>query len=76
MAKNNEAVEGLGLLVLRLAVGGMMLTHGLPKLQRLLEKPDQFPDPIASANTTVIVMANNTKCHSTNCSRMYCSKNK
>ena len=35
-----------GLLVLRLAVGGMMLTHGWPKLLRLLKTPDKFADPI------------------------------
>ncbi|HAC80460.1 MAG: DoxX family protein [Candidatus Binatia bacterium] len=57
MAKNNEAVEGLGLLVLRLAVGGMMLTHGLPKLQRLLEKPDQFPDPIGLGPEVTLAFA-------------------
>lgn len=36
----------IGLLILRLAVGGMMLTHGWPKLGRLLETPDKFADPL------------------------------
>ena len=41
-----EAAEAAGLLILRLAVGGMMLTHGWPKLQRLFQTPDQFADPL------------------------------
>ena len=47
MSKNNNGVaEAVGLFVLRVAVGGMMLTHGWPKLQRLLETPDKFADPL------------------------------
>ena len=42
----SEKAEALGLLVLRLGVGGMMMTHGWPKFQRLLETPGQFADPI------------------------------
>jgi putative oxidoreductase len=38
--------EAVGLLILRLAVGGMMLTHGWPKLMRLFETPEKFADPI------------------------------
>jgi len=41
-----ETANAAGLLVLRLAVGGMMMTHGWPKFQRLLETPDRFADPI------------------------------
>jgi len=44
--KRNELGAALGLLVLRLGVGGMMLTHGWPKLQRLLETPEKFADPL------------------------------
>ena len=38
--------EAVGLLILRLAVGGMMLTHGWPKLMRLFETPEKLADPI------------------------------
>jgi len=38
--------QAFGLLVLRCALGGMMLTHGWPKLLRLLETPEKFADPI------------------------------
>jgi putative oxidoreductase len=41
-----RTAEAAGLLILRLAVGGMMLTHGWPKLLRLLETPEKFADPI------------------------------
>ena len=41
-----EAAEAVGLLTLRMAVGGMMLTHGWPKLGRLLQTPDQFANPL------------------------------
>ncbi len=44
--KRKELREGLGLLVLRLGVGGMMFTYGWPKLQRLLETPEKFADPL------------------------------
>ena len=38
--------QDLGLLLVRLLSGGMMLTHGLPKIDRLMgEGPIQFADP-------------------------------
>lgn len=37
----------IGILLLRLGVGGLMLTHGIPKLMRLFgSEPIQFADPI------------------------------
>lgn len=36
----------LSVLLLRLAAGGFMLTHGYPKLQRMLAGDFQFADPI------------------------------
>ena len=49
--------RGLGLLVLRLAVGGMMLTHGWPKMQRLLATPDKFLDPIGLGPEVTLTLA-------------------
>jgi putative oxidoreductase len=46
LSVKSETAEAAGLLVLRLAIGGMILTHGWPKFQRLLETPGQFADPI------------------------------
>lgn len=36
----------LGLLLLRLVAGGLMLTHGIPKLQMILASNFQFGDPL------------------------------
>ena len=42
----NNSLSDLGLLVVRLLAGGMMLTHGLPKFDRLLvDGPVKFADP-------------------------------
>ena len=58
MADTRKAVfEGLGLLVLRLAIGGMMLTHGWPKLQRLMTTPDKFLDPIGLGPEVTLALA-------------------
>jgi len=34
------------LLILRIVAGGLMLTHGIPKLLHFSEKADSFPDPL------------------------------
>jgi putative oxidoreductase len=42
----NDLFKDLALLVMRLGAGGMMLTHGIPKIDRLLgEGPVKFADP-------------------------------
>jgi len=39
-------LQDLGLLLVRLLSGGMMLTHGIPKMDRLMgEGPVKFADP-------------------------------
>lgn len=35
----------IGLLILRLGIGGMMLTHGIPKLMNFAEMSTKFADP-------------------------------
>lgn len=42
----SPAALDLSLLILRLGSGGMMLTHGIPKLMRLAEGNMKFSDPI------------------------------
>ena len=40
-------MQAIGLLILRLGLGGYMLTHGIGKLQMIIEgRLDQFGDPI------------------------------
>mgnify|MGYP000524493393 CR=1 FL=1 len=36
----------IGLLLLRLGFSGLMLTHGIPKIERLFNSPVEFPDPL------------------------------
>lgn len=47
----------LGLLFMRLAFGGLMLTHGLPKLQRFSELSTQFPDPFGLGSGFSLLLA-------------------
>lgn len=45
------------LLVLRLAVAGMMLTHGIPKLQKILAGNWQFGDPLGLGQPLSLALA-------------------
>lgn len=47
----------LGLLLLRLSAGGFMLTHGYPKLQRLLAGEMRFGDPLSLGPEVSLVLA-------------------
>ncbi len=47
----------VSLLILRLSLGGMMLTHGYPKLQRLISGDLQFADPIGIGSATSLYLA-------------------
>lgn len=42
----NIIMRDIGLLVLRIGFGGLMMSHGLPKLMSFSEKMDTFPDPL------------------------------
>jgi putative oxidoreductase len=55
-----QSARAMGLFVLRLGMGGFMLTHGWPKLQLLMAREfDKFPDPIGlgSGWSLVLVVA-------------------
>ena len=45
-----------GLLLLRVGIGGLMLTHGIPKISKLAESPIKFPDPIGLGSSTSLVL--------------------
>ena len=50
-------LNSIGLLILRLGVGGYMMTHGWGKFQMLLAGDfDQFADPIGIGNTASLVL--------------------
>ncbi|WP_347839392.1 DoxX family protein [uncultured Draconibacterium sp.] len=53
---NNTRVD-LSLLILRLASGGFMLTHGWPKLQRLLAGEMKFGDPLGLGPELSLILA-------------------
>lgn len=51
-------LQALGLLALRLGVGGgMLLGHGLGKLQAYGEKADSFPDPLGVGSPVSMALA-------------------
>ena len=54
--RTNAAIENLWLLILRLAAGGLMLTHGIPKLQQLLSGNFSFPDPLGVGEATSLIL--------------------
>lgn len=56
--KNSRATD-LGLLFLRLTIGGLMLyRHGLPKLEKLLtEDPIKFADPLGTGPEIALFLA-------------------
>jgi putative oxidoreductase len=50
-------MNSLGLLILRLGMGGLMLTHGWPKLQMLLAgNAADFGDPIGLGSTLSLIL--------------------
>ena len=53
--KNN--FNDFALAILRIGFSGAMLTHGIPKLLMLLDKPSGFPDPIGIGATPTLILA-------------------
>lgn len=52
-----SAYTNIGLLLLRLGFGGMMLTHGIPKLLKLLSGDFSFGNPIGIGAAPTLVLA-------------------
>lgn len=46
----------IGLLLLRLGFGGMMLTHGIPKLMNLVQGNMEFGDPLGIGSTLSLIL--------------------
>lgn len=56
-ARRYDTMTSAGLLILRLGIGGYMLTHGWGKLQMLLAGEfDKFADPIGVGNTLSLIL--------------------
>ena len=54
---NNSTNYNLGLLLFRVGFGGMMLTHGIPKLLKMLSGDFSFGDPIGIGETATLILA-------------------
>lgn len=51
----NKNFNDLALLLLRIGFGGLMLTHGIPKLNRLADTSG-FPDPLGLGSTISLIL--------------------
>ncbi len=56
LTHNQTRQTDLGLLVLRIVGGGFMLTHGIPKLMKLLDGNMEFADPIGVGPTFSLIL--------------------
>ncbi len=54
---NKSNLHNFGLLFLRVAFSGMLLTHGIPKLQNLLSNNLEFADPIGIGAPASLILA-------------------
>lgn len=52
--KNNY--NNFALLILRIGFGGFLMTHGIPKIERLFESPIKFTDPFGIGDTTTLIL--------------------
>lgn len=53
----NKNFTDLALLILRISSGGLMLTHGIPKINMLFASPIQFADPFGLGPTLSLIFA-------------------
>ncbi|TXG35425.1 DoxX family protein [Seonamhaeicola maritimus] len=52
----NKNLIDLALLILRFGSGGLMLTHGIPKISKLFESPIKFSNPIGLGETPSLIL--------------------
>ena len=52
--KNN--FNDFALLILRIGFGGFLMTHGVPKINRLFESPIKFTDPFGIGDTPTLIL--------------------
>lgn len=57
MTSNRETATSVGLLLLRVGIGGLMLVHGVAKLLGFNEMSETFLDPIGLGSKLSLVMA-------------------
>ncbi|MBK5214083.1 MAG: DoxX family protein [Flavobacteriaceae bacterium] len=54
---NNSTNYNIGLLILRIGFGGMILTHGIPKLLKIISGDFSFGDPIGIGEHATLIIA-------------------
>jgi putative oxidoreductase len=54
---SRNTLTSIGLFVLRVAFGGLMLVHGVPKALAFSELKDKFPDPIGIGSQLSLISA-------------------
>ena len=54
---NRSSLLSVGLLVLRVAIGGLMLVHGIQKVMGYGEMVEKFPDPIGMGSQLSLIAA-------------------
>ncbi|MGY0392167.1 DoxX family protein [Bizionia sp. KMM 8389] len=52
-----KSYPDIALAVLRIGISGMMLVHGIPKIERLFNTPIEFGDPLGLGATTSLILA-------------------
>ena len=55
--RTNEVIENLWLLIMRASAGAFMLTHGFPKLMKLVNGEMGFADPFGLGQPISLVLA-------------------
>lgn len=53
----NKSLYNIGLLFLRVAASGMLMTHGIPKLFKLFSGDMSFADPIGIGEPASLILA-------------------
>jgi putative oxidoreductase len=53
----SKKLTDLALTFLRVSISGMMLVHGIPKIERLFSSPIEFGDPIGVGPTLSLILA-------------------
>ena len=51
-----KTFPNLGLLIFRVLISGMMLFHGIPKIEKLFTLPISFADPLGVGSTTSLIL--------------------
>lgn len=57
MTSEQDRVTSTGVLLLRVGIGGLMLVHGIAKIQAFSEMSAAFPDPIGLGSQLSLIMA-------------------